>query len=319
MIKFNCKNCGQKIQVSDPASGKNGKCPKCGIVLTVPALADQEELTIAPEPEDAQKQQKDYYEYQNSIINANKADDEDIQTERNLPWLIDIFLYPFSKAGTVMLGILIGVPFFLHLVGQTIRIGVLSFPALIILLVAVSIIGYLIRLVLIFYGYWYICECIRDSCEGSIRAPETIAKTPDIFELLKQFFYILICFLLFAAPSFFYWRYTKNIDTVFWTMTGVVVFFFPMTFLAVIMFDSLRGLNPLLILPSIISTFISYCGLILFITALSGLFVLLIKLVSGIPYIRYLAMLLEIYAFIVEAHLLGRFYFKYQEKLYWDV
>ncbi|UCE46391.1 MAG: AAA family ATPase [Phycisphaerales bacterium] len=36
MIKFQCKKCGQEINVQNESSSKRGKCPKCGSVVTVP-------------------------------------------------------------------------------------------------------------------------------------------------------------------------------------------------------------------------------------------------------------------------------------------
>ena len=36
MIKFHCKNCGQKLNVQDQHSGKRVKCPKCGSVGVAP-------------------------------------------------------------------------------------------------------------------------------------------------------------------------------------------------------------------------------------------------------------------------------------------
>ncbi|MCE5325722.1 MAG: hypothetical protein LLG01_04855 [Planctomycetaceae bacterium] len=38
MITFNCA-CGQAIEVADDMGGKQGRCPKCGLVLTVPPAA----------------------------------------------------------------------------------------------------------------------------------------------------------------------------------------------------------------------------------------------------------------------------------------
>jgi len=39
MIKFNCDNCDQRIQVDDTYAGKKGKCPKCKSTITVPEAA----------------------------------------------------------------------------------------------------------------------------------------------------------------------------------------------------------------------------------------------------------------------------------------
>jgi len=41
VIRFTCKNCGQKIKVSDQYAGKKGKCPKCRRPIVVPAALQQ--------------------------------------------------------------------------------------------------------------------------------------------------------------------------------------------------------------------------------------------------------------------------------------
>jgi DNA-directed RNA polymerase subunit RPC12/RpoP len=41
MIKFLCKNCGQKLNVEDKYSGKQVRCPKCGSISVIPAISDK--------------------------------------------------------------------------------------------------------------------------------------------------------------------------------------------------------------------------------------------------------------------------------------
>lgn len=40
VIRFKCKNCGQKIRVPDLHAGRKGKCPKCKNLLLVPEIND---------------------------------------------------------------------------------------------------------------------------------------------------------------------------------------------------------------------------------------------------------------------------------------
>jgi hypothetical protein len=42
VIRFNCKNCGQLIKVSDSCAGKKGRCPKCSQIILVPSAAQQQ-------------------------------------------------------------------------------------------------------------------------------------------------------------------------------------------------------------------------------------------------------------------------------------
>lgn len=41
MIKFLCKNCGQKFTVSDQQAGKKGKCPKCKQTIVIPPAGQE--------------------------------------------------------------------------------------------------------------------------------------------------------------------------------------------------------------------------------------------------------------------------------------
>jgi hypothetical protein len=46
MIKFQCKNCGQKIRVPLTDAGEKGKCPKCKKIVIVPKIEDTRPLTV---------------------------------------------------------------------------------------------------------------------------------------------------------------------------------------------------------------------------------------------------------------------------------
>lgn len=50
MIRFQCTSCGKGIQVADAAAGKKGKCPACGILLTVPAATASLASVISSSP-----------------------------------------------------------------------------------------------------------------------------------------------------------------------------------------------------------------------------------------------------------------------------
>jgi hypothetical protein len=186
------------------------------------------------------------------------------------------------------------------------------------------------------YTYWYIAQCVRDSAAGNIRAPDTIAETPGVWELLWQLLKILACLAACAAPAIVYlWYMHRNApsqilvdlymhgtDLAFRVLAGCGAFVYPMALLAVIMFDSINGLNPLVIIPSIFSTFFRYCGLLVLIGAILFLFVQAQKnpLADFSGFLIYpFVEAIELYLAMIAAHLLGRFYFKYQENLNWDV
>jgi hypothetical protein len=133
---------------------------------------------------------------------------------------------------------------------------------------------------------------------------------------------------VFGFTLFFLWRVVTEVGSggiTFHILLFLGVFFFPMTLLSVVMFDSYRGLNPLVIIRSIYRTIAPYCGIVLLLCVLWLPVVLIRKfIVTQVVTFRanlylYLPRAVSIYLMLVGAHLLGRFYFRYQEKLNWDV
>jgi len=336
MIKFNCKSCGQKFSVPETSAGKKGKCPKCKNIVVVPKIqaaspltepsdsgvsevssknsADNVTLLEAIEKDRIQDQpiglssvpeQATKYEQE---LEEEPPDDTESPAERKLPWVIDIFLYPISIPCLITLGIIILIPLLIN-----IAVGLLGPFGLFVLVP-----GFFINIVISLYFLWYVAECVRDSAEGGIRAPETFANTPGLGDLLLQLFRLLVCLLLFAGPMGYYFVKTHRIDAIFWSLLAYAVFFLPMGLLAVTLFDSIRGLNPLLLVGSIFSTFFTYCGLILILGAVAMTVITLPRMLSG-KWAAFVSGYLVMYILLVVAHLLGRFYWRYQEKLNWEV
>jgi len=96
------------------------------------------------------------------------------------------------------------------------------------------------------------------------------------------------------------------------------VFFFPMGLLAVVIFDSVAGLNPILIIGSIFSTFFQYCGLILLFFAIGALFIISMTILPQFWLLGFFSNVTLLYMAMVYAHLLGRFAWHYKEKLNWE-
>ena len=246
-------------------------------------------------------------------------EDAQLEVKRKLPWLIDIFLYPTSAPGLTILGIVIGVPFLLHILVKFLGLFSLVFPPMLVFLALFAAIRVIVSFVLILYMYWYVCECIRDSAGGGIRAPETISITPGLGELLWQFLKIVGCLAFFSLPTLiYYFSHTREFDMIFWALCACSIFFFPMGLLSVIIFDSLRGLNPILIIGSIFSTFFQYCGLVIFFYALGLLVTAMVYILPKSWILGHVIKLISFYLTVVGAHLLGRFAWRYQEKLNWD-
>jgi DNA-directed RNA polymerase subunit RPC12/RpoP len=350
MIRFHCENCGQKLSVPQTKAGKKGRCPKCKNIVVVPKVEDTKSIANQTEPGASEISSKgsildqnlfdipreskveDYLIAQGSVsdkafedlqklqggVGISKVESEPVP-QRKLPWIIDIFLYPASKPGLTILGIIIVIPLLFKLIVKLLGAFTLMFPPMLVFLVLFAIIGFIVDILLALYMYWYICECIRDSAAGGLRAPETISTTPGLGDMLLQLIRILVCFVFFAAPVLIYVHYAQKTDFIFWLLLACAVLFLPMGLLAVVMFDSFSALNPLLLIGSICSTFFQYCGLVLL---FYGLVVLSVKIASFLRQswvLAYISSILFIYLLMVTGHLLGRFYWKYEERLNWEV
>jgi DNA-directed RNA polymerase subunit RPC12/RpoP len=345
-VEFRCKSCGQKISVPRIHAGKKGRCPKCKNPIVIPAvkmpvykpeqnnsvdttprlagndagltlLEVPEEYKLKDEPVSETSMAEKANEQEQESKEESEAEETELTGRRRLPWLIDIFLYPTSASGFTHLGIFTVIPLiiaiFRALLGQ---IGLV-----------VGLLGFLVNLALGLYLCWYVAECVRDSANGGLRAPEAFASM-GLGDMWSQARHYIGCYLIFLGPAFFYSLYTQKTDTIFWFLLAYGVFFFPMGLLACVMFDSVSALNPVLLIGSIFSTFFQYCGLLLLIMII----VLAVRSLLGIvetenmEQVRVAMLMLGsvfyfilLYIFFVVAHLLGRFYWRYQDKLNWEV
>jgi hypothetical protein len=345
IIEFNCENCGRVISVPKSHAGKQAICPKCHIQFIIPSprspgpdwmeeysgdLVDRTTdsthgLTLLEVPEEYKLKDEpaDEADTSEKAINLQEGSEEDLEKEETesagrskLPWFIDIFLYPISIPGLIHLGIFTIIPLVLSLIRMLLgpfRMA-FTFPSL------------LINLAVGLYICWYITECVRDSAKGGHRAPEAFASS-GLGEMWSQSLHIIGCYLIFLCPAFFYSIFSNKTDIVFWLLLAYGAFFFPMGLLACIMFDSIYGLSPLILIGSIFSTFFQYCGLVLLITGI----ILGFKAIQTIQtnndqQERFLMIIMGavfsailLYVAFVVAHLIGRFYWRYEEKLNWEV
>lgn len=342
MIKFHCKNCGQKISVPKIHAGKKGKCPKCKNIVVVPRVENTDlvkdyrnlnatshhkssspvsDIQLEKEPPNhTGKMDKVFangFEAPRNHEWVGKIDEAEKAAARKLPWLIDIFLYPTSISGLVNLGIFWILPILLRFIAT---------------LLPIPIVWFLVWLVIIAYMFYYFTECIRDSALGGIRAPENIGNLPDVGDAFSRLMEIVASVVIFWGPVVAYsiykifWQpgsaifvYDPKTDAIFWLLLGYGIFFFPMGLLALVMFKSTSAFNPFLWVASIFSTFFQYCCLVLFFCVLGWL---VSKTVFSFPQSHLFAYLFGaafIYLAMVAAHLLGRFYYLNSEKLNWEV
>jgi DNA-directed RNA polymerase subunit RPC12/RpoP len=345
-IVLKCGSCGLKISVPRTHAGKKGRCPNCKNPIAVPAekspvpklerndlddtsrlVGNDVGLTLIDVPEElklADEQIRESSEIEAAIeqrpVSAEQlAEDEQAESDgrRKLPWIIDIFLYPVSLSGLTHLAIFTIVPTLIAILRTSLGIAGRI----------VGLLGFIINILIFLYMGWYFTECVRDSAKGGIRAPEAFASM-GAGEMWSQMQLIIGSFLILLSPAFFYNLYTGNLDAIYWGLLITGSFFFPMGLLACIMFDSIRGLNPVLLLGSIFSTFFQYCGLVLLVIAIFFSFTKLISMLglegeqqpSGVILLAGgVFYFIGLYIVFVIAHLIGRFYWRYQDKLNWEV
>jgi len=309
VVRFTCSTCKWQIEEPESSRGKLVECPHCHNYVAVPsAEIPAQEVVIPLQPTIRDDRSEEHFEQMQKDQGTIAPQEPDPVIERKLPWFIDIFLYPTSQPGLVHLAFFAGAKLVLSFLGMLPFSGILS------ILIAL-------------YMYWYVTECVRDSAAGRIRAPEAFA-TSGLGDMWSQARHIIGCYLIFAGPVGFYFLWTQRMDTLFWALLAYGVFFFPMALLACVMFDSIRGLNPLLLLASIFSTFFQYCGLVLLVAAINLAVTFFRRMhapddmeqnwVSGI-FLEALFYGVWLYAVFIVAHLLGRFYWRNQEKLNWEV
>ena len=348
MIKFQCDNCGKKFSAPENRAGKKGTCPKCKNVVVIPEIQSP-----SPAPKQGNSENKDveakFSAYDLTLLEGPMSDEDREQpvgetnetgiatehagkntqrseenedgfvTERRFPWPIDIFLYPACKSSLTIVVMILVVRWFSILILRRLGYTTPSLSPMVVIVVPLLCISILVRIILYLYFYWYLCECIRDSAEGGVRAPETFAKTPGIGEMLWLFLRTLICLIFFAAPGLAYYLSVRQTDVNFWILFAYGVLFLPMGLLAFVMFDSLSGLNPILLISSIRSTFLPYCAMIS-VFLLAGFFMINNILEADLTLLlKFLIHCVTLYLLIVVAHLLGWFYNRYQEKLNWNV
>lgn len=258
-------------------------------------------------------------------------EDPPLATERELPWIIDIFLYPFSAAGMVHLAIFCLSPpllgFINRLVLSRIPFGILIALVLLILLMA--------------YALYYLACCVFDSSKGGRRAPDIIVQyAPDKSDLIAQLFLMLASIAICFWPVAVYSVIMRRVDFVFWLLSAVGIFLFPMALLAGILFDATHALNPIFIIASIFRTLPKYCGLVLFYCILGAIVAAVIYNIRHlsapqdltgtifyplrlINYFFTAAFIYKAMAFVylamVGAHLLGSFYWWHKDKLGWGI
>ncbi len=242
---------------------------------------------------------------------------EEPTPERPFPAIIDVFLFPFGKAGLATLSIMLGTPTVLILVAVSCVLLRQAAPLLLLIAAPIAIIGGMVALGMMLYFGWYLSECVRDSATGGIRAPDTMGMTPGLMDMFAQNFQLLVCAAVCGG------MYSSTVHSLSmnritsWALGGTIAFLFPMTLLRVIMSESLQSLLPVGTLRLIARTCVPYCALVLALCVLPGLGYVLFRKTTGWPLLA-LIMSLGLYICLVSAHLLGRFAWHCRDRLDWE-
>jgi DNA-directed RNA polymerase subunit RPC12/RpoP len=345
MIRFSCPHCGQKLTVPDGQAGRADRCPRCTSRITIPPRAgsaqtaiSEELLAAPPVPTDADRAgaAREDIPSRSTVPPSDALDrqlldlpptapqmrlsDEEILAKlkfqpppeytgaRRLPWPIDILLYAANVAGLTNLALVIGIPLLLTLLQRAVFLPFLG------------LMFFLAKLAVGLYAAWYWAECTRDSAQGGTRAVQ-ILDAAGYGEKWSRVSYLLAVYAVFALPAALYFKYRGSTDVFFWILVAWGAVFFPMGLLAIIVNDGLYVLNPLFLLSAIRRVFFPYVGLLLLAAAGAAAFGLIhARLPREMPsiWLNSLGLLLALYLSLVAAHVLGRFYWRYRERLAWD-
>ena len=214
---------------------------------------------------------------------------------RKLPWPIDILLYPVSVSGIA-------------------NIFVITFGPIV---VSILPFGGLIGCIFSLYACWYLAECVKDSAAGEIRASSVMASSDDdLGGMFWSWVNIFGCYLVCFGPAAGYSLMTERQDITYWIILASGTFVFPMFFLAVTLFDSNSAWNPFRLIVSIIKTFPQY---LLLTGCLMGVILVfhILPVASGGFIVPIIAQIVILYVFLIYAHLIGRLFFKNQDRLDW--
>jgi len=239
-----------------------------------------------------------------------------------LPWFIDVFLYPTSRVGLGMLGLFVLVPFLLSLAvwGFALLINGLGGDLAFLIGVLAKEVVSGINAIVTLYMFWYVGLCIRESAEGNYRAPNSLASDSDeIWGMVEQTLLIAGTTAVCLLPGIAYYLVQNTVDGRFWLLLAGGGFFLPMALLSVVMQDGFWGLNPLRIMLSILRAFPRYLFVVpVFYAPLAiiACFVIYLGQTDNM-FISLVFRAVYVYLLIVAAHVLGRFFYRNEERLDW--
>jgi len=230
---------------------------------------------------------------------------------RALPGPVNVLLYPWSASGLVHVSAATAI-------AMGIAVGQRWVPGL----VRPSGWPFLVTVLVALYFAWYLAECVYDSARGGGRAPNILSINPGRSEARSRIAYLFAAAALYALPAVLYLLYVRRVDWVFWILTAWALVFAPIGLLAMVIQDSADALNPLFLLGSILRVSLPYLGLLILATGLAGLDALVFRVwvwPGTSLALQAVGFLIIIYGTFILAHVLGRFYWRYRERLDWGL
>ncbi|MEN6575899.1 MAG: hypothetical protein ABFD90_06100 [Phycisphaerales bacterium] len=174
------------------------------------------------------------------------------------------------------------------------------------------------------YTLYYLAECVRDRAGGGRHPPGYWMHPSDSskWDCVTQMFEVIGCVAVCFWPVSVYYIVREQVDCAYWLLLAGGAFLFPMILLAVVLFDSLNALNPILIGGSILRTFVPYCGMVLLVCGVAVLFTKMGLKTYGFwrpPMVPFLLRLVQFYLIFVAIALLGDFFRRHETRLDWEV
>jgi hypothetical protein len=225
--------------------------------------------------------------------------------------LAEAFAYPLRSSGVWMvlsgaLALLLA-QYAAQLASYAFLLGLLA-----LVILTVGVVG---------YYFAFIKQVIVTSASGA----NTLPGWPEILspaDFLEPFFHCLALLAVSFGPWLLWqvWGPDVGRDWMSWVLLGWGAFYCPMALVGLALADSVSGLNPAVIVPSILRLFGPYCAAVLLVGIL-----LLAQLGSGwlaealsIPFVSSLAVqFLSLYLLVVIARILGVTYYLHRDALGW--
>lgn len=223
----------------------------------------------------------------------------------------DAFAYPLRGSGVWMLAVgalaLLLAQYAAWLASHAFLLGLLA-----LVILTVGVVGYF---------FAFLKQVIVTSASGA----DTLPGWPDILspaEFVEPFLHFLALMAISFGPWMLWrmWGPEVGSDWIPWVLLGWGVLYCPMALVGLALADSVAGLNPLVIVPSILRLLGHYATAV----SLAGVLVL-VQLMGGrladalsIPVVSSLAVhFLSLYLLVVTARILGVTYYLHREALGW--